>query len=187
MTPLTPSTPHPLADLSVLDRFILEKSVPGQPSDRRTLFSPVDQCHSALVWLINMADVSVDIAMYAWTDLDLNVAVTAAAARGAKVRLSLDYSQFASDKEVVKLHTTLTAAGVDVSVGNSEKGGIMHLKSGVIDGSIVFTGSTNWSLSGEDLQDNSLTVFLCPFEAQRFARRFDGVHAWQKAHPKGTV
>ena len=58
----------------------------------------------------------------------------------------------------------------------------MHLKSGVIDGTVVFTGSTNWSDSGEEKQDNSLTVVISPAEASQFSARFSAIHAYQKGH-----
>ena len=176
---------HPLDDLGVLDQFGSTPLPPGYPSDRRTFFSPVDDCHGALIYLLANAQSSIDLAMYAFTDVVLCQTIVAAVMRGVKVRLTLDWSQFSSDKEIVKLHNLLTAAGVDVTIGTSERGQIMHLKSGVIDGTIVFTGSTNWSTSGEELQDNSLTVFLSPYEAVQFRARFDGIHAYQKAHPKG--
>jgi phosphatidylserine/phosphatidylglycerophosphate/cardiolipin synthase-like enzyme len=127
--------------------------------------------------------------MYAFTDPVLNTVLTSAVSRGVHVRLTLDSSQFKDDNERTKLASLLTAAGVDVSIGTSEDGAIMHLKSGVIDGTIVFTGSTNWSLSGEEKQDNSLTVFVSPAEAAQFSARFSGIHAYQdsKATPGITV
>ena len=175
---------HPLDNLGVLDQFGSTPLPPGYPSDRRTFFSPIDDCHGALLFLMNSAQARIDLAMYAFTDLAMCQVIVAAVGRGVKVRLTLDWSQFTSDKEAVKLRDLLTAAGVDVSIGTSERGQIMHLKSGVIDSTVVFTGSTNWSTSGEELQDNSLTVFLSPYEAAQFTTRFDGIHAYQKAHPK---
>lgn len=176
---------HPLTDLSVLDQFAAAPFAPGYPPDRRTLFSPDDQVHAALGFILASAQSTLDIAMYAFTDPDLCEALAAAAAAGVKVRATLDSSQFVDDGERTKLATFLGAAGVDVSIGTSEKGAIMHLKSGIVDGTVVFTGSTNWSLSGEEQQDNSLTVVISPAEAAQFAARFDVIHAYQLANPKG--
>jgi phosphatidylserine/phosphatidylglycerophosphate/cardiolipin synthase-like enzyme len=172
-----------LTDISVLDQFAAAPFPADYPTDRRTLFSPDDQVHDALLFILGQAATSIDLAMYAWTDPALVVAVTDAAQRGVMVTLTLDSSQFKDDDERQKLATVLAAAGVDVSIGTSEKGAIQHLKSGVIDGTVVFTGSTNWSDSGEELQDNSLTVFLSPVEAAQFIARFATIHAWQLAHP----
>ena len=173
---------HPLADISVLDQFIELPVPPGYPTDRRTLFSPVDRVHDALLFILGAAQSSIDLAMYAFTDPALVTAVTMAATHGVTVRMTLDSSQFKDDNERVKLASILSAAGVDVSIGTSEKGAIQHLKSGVVDGTVVFTGSTNWSASGEELQDNSLTVFISPAEAAQFSTRFTAIHTYQKGH-----
>lgn len=173
---------HPLADISVLDQFAAAPFPPGYDTDRRTFFSPVDQVHEALIFLLNSAQTTINLAMYAFTDPTLNQVLTSATGRGVTVKLTLDSSQFKDDNERNKLESLLSAAGVDVSIGTSEKGAIMHLKSGVIDGTVVFTGSTNWSDSGEELQDNSLSVSISPAEASQFSTRFDAIHAWQLAH-----
>ena len=104
--------------------------------------------HPALLFVLGGPS-SLDIAMYAWTDPQLNALVTQLAER-CSVRLTLDSSQFKDDDERQKLASTLNAAGVDFSIGTSKRGAIMHLKSGVIDGTVIFTGSTNWSDSGEE-------------------------------------
>jgi phosphatidylserine/phosphatidylglycerophosphate/cardiolipin synthase-like enzyme len=120
--------------------------------------------------------------MYAWTDPGLAAGVADAAAAGVKVRLTLDSSQFKSDKEKEKLAADLTAQGVDVSIGTSEKRAIQHIKSGIIDMDIAWSGSMNWSLSGEEDQDNQLTLLQSAAEAKQFTDRFAAIHAWQLAH-----
>ena len=174
---------HPLNDISVLDQFAAAPFPPGYPVDRRTRFSPADKVHEALLFILASAQQSIDIAMYAFTDPDLNTALTASATSGIRVRLTLDSSQFRSDDEKDKLASLLAAAGVDVSIGTSEKGAIMHLKSGVVDGTVLWTGSTNWSDSGEEKQDNSLRVSVSPAEAAQFVARFSAIHAYQKGTP----
>ena len=52
----------------------------------------------------------------------------------------------------------------------------MHLKEGVVDGSIVFTGSTNWSDGGETKQDNQLTVEISPAAASVATGRIGMIH-----------
>ena len=55
--------------------------------------------------------------------------------------------------------------GNSVAIGNSEHGAIMHRKMMIIDGVWLVDGSTNWSTSGETLQDNQLTVTFDPIGA----------------------
>ena len=53
----------------------------------------------------------------------------------------------------------------------------MHLKEGVVDGTILFTGSTNWSTGGESLQDNQLTIEINPVAAGMATARIGAIHA----------
>jgi phosphatidylserine/phosphatidylglycerophosphate/cardiolipin synthase-like enzyme len=92
------------------------------------------------------------------------------------VQLTLDSSQAGGVHE----RTLLTQEAFplsSVAIGRSEKGAIMHLKTGVIDGTILFTGSTNWSTGGESLQDNQLTVEINPLAATMATARIGAIHA----------
>jgi phosphatidylserine/phosphatidylglycerophosphate/cardiolipin synthase-like enzyme len=52
----------------------------------------------------------------------------------------------------------------------------MHMKLIVIDGAIRVSGSTNWSNSGEALQDNELTVIANETMAAEARSRVDIIH-----------
>ena len=177
-------TVHPLSDLSVLDQFAATPFAPGYPVTRRTFFSPVDQVHACLVYIISSATTSLDIAMYGFDDQDLlNALIQKMADPSISVRLTLDRSQSTGAYE----KALLSQSGInnnDVSIGTSEKGAIMHLKAGAIDGTILFTGSTNWSNSGEADQDHQLTVAISPAECAQLTNRINAIHAYQLAHQK---
>ncbi len=55
----------------------------------------------------------------------------------------------------------------------------MHLKSYQVDGRVLRSGSANFSVSGEERQDNDLIVVESPQAAARFREVFDRL--WQRA------
>jgi phosphatidylserine/phosphatidylglycerophosphate/cardiolipin synthase-like enzyme len=175
---------HPLTNLNVLDQYAIAPFPPGYPSDRRTFYSPVDNVHGALKAVIAAARRSVVIAMYGFDDDEL-AAVLKDKLTDAQVyvQLTLDSSQAGGVHEKALLATEDYPIS-SVAVGRSEKGAIMHLKEGVVDGSIFFSGSTNWSGGGEHLQDNQLTVEINPMVAALATARIGAIHAAMLAKAK---
>jgi phosphatidylserine/phosphatidylglycerophosphate/cardiolipin synthase-like enzyme len=167
---------HPLADLSVLDQFKSTPFPPGYPADVRTFYSPVDDLHGALLYLINSAQSEADVAMYGFADPDLAHALhTLLSDPAIRVTLTLDSSQAGGAHE----RKLLAAEGFpnsSVAVGTSEHGRIMHMKVLVIDGTILVSGSTNWSDCAEHLQDNELTVTINPARAAEARQRITAIH-----------
>ena len=167
-----------LPDLTALDEFSATGPPPGAgPHDPRTLFSPVDQVHAAIQAIVASATQSVVLAMYGFDDDQLaDLIKHQLADEHLFVQLTLDQSQAGGvhEKEILA-HEAYPASSV--ACGKSERGAIMHLKTGVVDGIITFNGSTNWSASGESLQDNQLTVTWDPVLAARTRSRIDAIHA----------
>jgi phosphatidylserine/phosphatidylglycerophosphate/cardiolipin synthase-like enzyme len=76
------------------------------------------------------------------------------------VQMSLDRSQAtgAHEKQILANWTT-DAFGNSIAIGTSSvHNAISHLKIVIIDGVYTVKGSTNWSLSGEQQQDNELSL-----------------------------
>jgi phosphatidylserine/phosphatidylglycerophosphate/cardiolipin synthase-like enzyme len=167
-----------LPDLSFLDKHKAAGKVPvDYPPNRRTFFSPVDQVHAALVDLITSAESSLVVALYGFDDEELANAIHAKLADPSVfVALTLDSSQAGGVHERKILAAESYPASI-IAVGRSELGQIMHLKSGVIDGIDTFTGSTNWSTSGEAKQDNELTITRDHAVAAELRARIDAIHA----------
>jgi phosphatidylserine/phosphatidylglycerophosphate/cardiolipin synthase-like enzyme len=137
----------------------------------------VDDVHGALVYVIGAAQRSVVLAMYGFDDDELaGVLKQKLEADNIYVQFTLDSSQAAGVHEKALLAQSAYPVS-SVAIGRSEKGAIMHLKEGVVDGTILFTGSTNWSHSGEALQDNQLTVEINPLGASMAAARIGAIHA----------
>lgn len=157
----------PRFDLTVLDTYKTTPFVPRYPTDRRTFYSPVDAVHDVLVHCAKAAEHDILIAMYGFDDDELvDVLLDKMTSEHVNVELVLDKSQAGGVHEKKLLERWYGGAPrTSVTIGNSEKHAIMHMKVLVVDGVLSINGSTNWSESGEGKQDNQLTVDLDPYIA----------------------
>jgi phosphatidylserine/phosphatidylglycerophosphate/cardiolipin synthase-like enzyme len=149
-------------DLAITDLDIFKVSAPpsGYPSNMRTFYSPEDYVPQVLQSVISSVSKSIVVAMYGFDD-DALAAMLDTALRNPAiyVQITLDASQAAGSHEkalLAKYANDMT--GNSVAIGKSERGAIMHRKMVIVDGLWRISGSTNWSTSGETLQDNELTI-----------------------------
>ncbi|MGO8960458.1 MAG: phospholipase D-like domain-containing protein [Streptosporangiaceae bacterium] len=145
-----------------LAQFKLEKRfLDGYPDDQRTFFSPRDDVHGLLVALLSSAQHSIVVNMFGYDDDELNKIIqTKLADANVYVQMSLDRSQStgAHEKQILATWGN-NAFGNSIAIGTSSvHNAISHLKIVIVDGVYTVKGSTNWSLSGEQQQDNELSL-----------------------------
>jgi phosphatidylserine/phosphatidylglycerophosphate/cardiolipin synthase-like enzyme len=171
------STAHALHRLDVLDRFKYQPFPPGYPSTHRSFYSPVDDVHGALKYLLGSATKSLVVAMYGFDDPELaDILRSKLIQEHCYVQLTLDSSQAGGVHER-QILTQEKYPASSVATGRSEHGAIMHMKECIIDGVFLVTGSTNWSIGAETKQDNQLTVIADPYVCAEARARIDCIHA----------
>jgi phosphatidylserine/phosphatidylglycerophosphate/cardiolipin synthase-like enzyme len=133
----------------------------GYPDDQRTFFSPRDHVHDLLVVLLGSAQHSIVVNMFGYDDDELNKIIQEKLDdEHVYVQMSLDRSQSkgAHEKQILASWNN-DAFGNSIAIGTSSvHNAISHLKIVIVDGVYTVKGSTNWSASGEEQQDNELTL-----------------------------
>lgn len=155
------------------------------------IFSPAPAEASHLVRIakeIDLAQRSVDIAIYSYSDAGIAAALARATARGVKVRFVFNDAGDDSRQAVAALAGTksgkLEQSGVNVRFINQ----IMHHKFMIVDGprddlaraktAHLVTGSANWSSSAARTFDENTVIFQNQEElVLRFQREFDTMWA----------
>lgn len=146
-----------IADLDQFSHF----GVPdGYAPNTRRFYSPWDDAHAPIMAVLGECRRSFVASEYGFTDKDVAAKVDGFLKdANLYTQLTLDWSQFNGVTEHEVLAQLMhDATGNSVATGTSEKGKIIHRKMMVIDGLWLITGSTNLSLSGEQEQDNELTI-----------------------------
>jgi hypothetical protein len=203
----TASTPPTLQQFTLDDLAVYTAEQAFGPTaspDFRVFYVGRDDVHGVLMHLFTRVSLSVKMNMFGYDDDDLNNVLMGLIQNPAvMVQLTLDKSQASgpTEKAILTNDAAQDTAGFanDVVVGDSSTGQISHTKGGVLDGIVAFEGSTNWSASGEGTginlaaakqasgfkaQNNTLSVYVNPYEIAKFAARLDYEHAVAAAQPQ---
>ncbi|MFQ5684056.1 MAG: phospholipase D family protein [Candidatus Binatia bacterium] len=127
-------------------------------------FSPLGDCSSYIGRMIGQARTEILVAVYAFTSDDLAWALVKARRRGVKIRVVLDREfdkeRRSSKGSFLEQQGLLVRRVSGLSSERRDRGpGLMHQKFAVIDRSVVVTGSYNWTLSADNINDENLLLF----------------------------
>jgi phosphatidylserine/phosphatidylglycerophosphate/cardiolipin synthase-like enzyme len=131
-----------------------------------------------LIRFIEAADTTIDIAAFEFDLPAVAEALIAAEARGVQVRWVTDNVHgIQADAAGLGLFPRMQAGGV--AVHDDDRSGLMHNKFIVIDGRLVWTGSTNLTENGTTRNNNNVIVFLSEALAAVYTREFEEMWAGQ--------
>lgn len=141
-------------------------------------FSPQDKgITNTVIPLVNSAKNEIYIPAFLITHKGLTNALLNAHKRGVTVRLIIDATNTNTRNSTL---TTLRANGISVKVENYA--GKMHSKVIIIDEKYVITGSTNFSNSGENKNDENMIIIENQKIAKFYADFFE--YLWSKIPDK---
>ncbi len=165
------------------------KFLDGSNKDYKTIWSPIDNVHGLLVCLLSSVQHSIVLNMYGYDDSELDLLIQGhAATPGIYVQMSLDKTQAAGKAEKAILDQwNHSAMGTSIAIGTSSKHAISHLKVLIVDGIYTVSGSTNWSIGGEQKQDNELTISRDPVRAAEFRAVLDRNHDFMLKQMRPTA
>jgi len=172
---ITPENSRRVLDwLEDVMRLLQPVATMSSPSNTaEALFSPGEECPRRIRALLQAAEQSIEICVFAITDDRLTSAILDAHRRGVRVRVitddekALDQGGDAGE---------LADAGVDVRLDRSRYH--MHHKFALFDRSLLLTGSYNWTRSAADSNEENFIVTGDPRFITPFANLFDRL--WQQ-------
>lgn len=126
-----------------------------------------------LISYIDSAKTSIHVAAFEIDLIDVSNALIRAHKRGVDVRFVTD-NEFGTDADEKPGHGQLAAmqkAGIKII--DDGRGGLMHNKFWVLDGEIVWTGSTNATINGMFEQNNNMIVIKSRELAAIYEKQFD--------------
>ena len=147
-----------------------------------SVFTEEEKVSGVITSAINRTNTTLDVALYNLQIPDASKALLKARERGVKVRVLLDYEHVypKAGREM----QDLIDAGMDVRVMKGRGGsGSMHCKFAVFDGSLLETGSANWSLSAENASYENIMFVSDRHIIRGYQADFEWM--WDQAKPAG--
>lgn len=143
----------------------------------RYAFSPKGGVEDMLVNAISRSKKTIDVAMFSFYAQRVADALIAAQARGVVVRVVADTMQARRSQPVL----SLSNGGVSLRLSAGRDGaGVMHHKYALFDGTMLMSGSYNFSANAEQFNFENDLFTVAPADAGAFGAEFAFV--WAQAH-----
>jgi len=133
-------------------------------------FSPGGGIQNQIIRRVNLAQSTIDIAMYSFTSGALAKALADAHGRGVRIRVIRDASQSRGKNDE---NAFLRTQGIDVRVMKRKGRGIFHDKFAIFDDKLLETGSFNWTTNGEKYNHENVIFFTDPELLRAFRQEFE--------------
>jgi phosphatidylserine/phosphatidylglycerophosphate/cardiolipin synthase-like enzyme len=140
----------------------------GEASFCEAEFSPGESCRNRIVGLLDTTRETADLCVYTITDNRISRAILDAHRRGVQVRIITDDDKESDAGSDV---TDLQKRGIDVETDHSPHQ--MHHKFAVFDGTILLTGSYNWTVAAAEHNQENIVVTDDPRLVAPFAGEFE--------------
>ena len=143
-----------------------------------THYAPDENLEGIDIGVLDHAKSRVDVAMYSFTDGQIERELKTLAKHRIQIRLYRDQEQYREEKQranergescVTDELARLDNIQVKIKTGED----LMHEKDFVVDGALLRTGSANWSIGGLRRQDNVAIYTQAPTEVVRFEKKFE--------------
>jgi len=132
-------------------------------------FSPNGGCENQVISWINRANSTIHILIYSFTIDRIGDALVVAHNRGVNISIVFEKEQMIQECEYRKLK----AEGINVR--NDTNSGLLHDKIMIIDGTIVLTGSFNYSVAGEEKNNENLIIVRSTSVAGIYEAEFERI------------
>jgi phosphatidylserine/phosphatidylglycerophosphate/cardiolipin synthase-like enzyme len=133
-----------------------------------------------IVDLYNKADKTIDVAIYALNDPQIVIALKNAASRGVRVRVITDRKEALDKYQRIALDDLLFA---HVSIKVNSHPNSMHLKMSIVDNKLATTGSYDYTLEANQINDEMFIIVTEPKFVQICINEFERL--WES--DKGIV
>lgn len=116
-------------------------------------------CANTLINYINNAQTSIHILIYSLTEDSITQSLIDAKKRGVDVKIIVDDTQYNNKNMKIKIDA-LEKVGIPVVIMKVAGYGVMHNKIAIIDGTVIITGSFNYTKNANKNNKENIIVII---------------------------